>query len=357
MAPVSFGVNDDVPILPYHISPWQGQENDFLSGTPEAVLRGDFFCLPFGRKDENISGPNHGNTSGSVWELVDSQTQHGVSRLRITMAGALGAASVTREFFLRDGENVVYDLTSIVRLEGAFPLGHHAVLRTPRKENSLLVSTGEIRYGMTFPGEFADPQQGAQQSLAVGAEFVELENLPSYKDHGVSLDCSRFPARRGCSDMVQVAPAVKRGEPAWTTAVNTEESYLWFSLRDPSLLPSTVVWIENCARQSSPWDGKNCSLGLEDVCSYFDQGTSASRKPNEFSSRGIPTTQSFSSQLVHEVPYIQGAVHVPPEFKHVRTVLCDHGSATFTDCNGLSVTTPVRTGFVFGERAWTRDHP
>jgi hypothetical protein len=349
MAPVSFDLNTGKPMLPYHISPWQGEDTSPLSGMPEAILRGDFFCLPFGRSDVETPGvPNHGRTSAYPWELVDSQTRNGVSKFRIAMGGALGSSRVTREFVLRSGENIVYDLTTIAGLEGSFPLGHHAVLRMPSKENSILVSTGEIVYGMTYPGEFVTAEGGGRQSLAVGAEVFDLKRVASY-DRKESLDCSRYPARRGCSDLFQVSTANRREEPAWTAAVNTEEEYLWFSLRNASLLPSTIFWIENHARQSFPWNGRNCSLGLEDVCSYFDSGTVASRRPNAFSDRGIRTCQTFDPQKVFELPYIQGAVRVPRDFKQVRSVTCNRSTAVFTDRNGLTVSTPVRSGFLFGE--------
>ena len=349
MAPVSFNFNSSEPMLPYYISPWQGEDTSTLIGTPDAVLRGDFFCLPFGRSDQQESGsPNHGRTSAGRWNLVDSQAEGGISSLRIEMEDALGPAKVTRVFFLRDGENIVYDLTLIAELEGSFPFGHHAVLRMPRKQRSMLVSSGEIAYGMTFSGKFAEPKIGGRQSLAPATEVLDLAEVPSYNRKKL-FDCSRYPARRGCTDMLQLSAFIRHGEPAWTTAVNTEEGYLWFSLRDASLLPSTILWIENCARKRFPWNGRGCSLGLEDVCSYFDLGTLASRQPNEFSAQGIRTAHTFDPQRVFELPYIQGAVRVPLDFKHVRNVTCDHSTATFTDCNGLSVSTPVSSNFLFGE--------
>lgn len=156
------------------------------------------------------------------------------------MENALHAARVTREFFLRDGEYVIYDRTTIAGLSGAYTLGHHVTLRLPSKHSGLLLSTCKQAFGMTYPGYFSDPTKAEYQSLAVGAEFADLNSVPSIFKHAPDADCSRFPARRGFADALQIGIEAEEGQPAWSAAVNSVEGYLWFSLRDPNLLPSTL---------------------------------------------------------------------------------------------------------------------
>jgi len=349
LAPVTFFRNQVSKVLPYHISPWQGQVNGLLEGSSDAVLRGDFFCLPFGKPEPSDGMYAHGKTAGARWSFMDSESKEGLHSLRIFMENALHLATVTRQFLLCDGENVIYDSTSISGLDGAFPLGHHAVLRTPEQSQALLVSTSTQVFGMTFPAPFAAVEKGERQSLAIAAEFDSPKSVPSIDGNSGSIDCSAFPFRRGFGDLLQVAVEARCGQPAWTAAVNTQEGYLWFSLRDPALLPSTIFWIENCNRHSFPWNGRNCSLGLEDVCSYFDFGVSASRAPNVFSRRGIKTVQKFDRDQTFQLQYIQGAIRVPQGFRHVQDVRCDDGSATFVDVNGITATAAVQAGFVFGD--------
>lgn len=349
MAPVNFQSRDGSAIHPYHISPWQTEECTFPDGASEAILRGDFLCLPFGYAEPGLAMRSHGRTAGVPWMLEDADSESGVHSLQIAMDNALQSARVTRRFFLRDGENVVYDLTAVEGLDGTYTIGHHAVLRTPKRDEALLVSTSQQIFGMTFPGPFAEPGREASQKLAIAAEFEDLRNVPAMSGGGSTVDCSAYPARPGSSDLLQVALQSTPGMPAWTAAVNTDDGYLWFALRDATLLPSTILWIENCGRRGAPWEGRNCSIGIEDVCSYFDKGSDASRAPNAFSRRGIKTVQPFSRSIPYHLPYVQGAIGVPAGFGRVQSMTCNENSVSFVDAYGACVTAHLDTGFVLGK--------
>lgn len=350
LAPVNFDLTQSPPVQPFHISPWQCEEHSFLDGRSEAVLRGDLFCLPFGKADAGDGTPSHGRTASALWSLGGHHSAGGVQELSIHMENALHSASVKREFYLRDGENIVYDRTTISGLTGAYTMGHHAVLRVPAEEGGLLVSTSKQKFGMTFPTPFGDPAEGEYQSLAIHAEFADLSSVPSFFRDFPNADCSRYPARRGFSDLLQIAVDVEKGKPAWSAAVNSTEGYLWFSLRDPGLLPSTVLWVENGGRYRPPWNGRNSSLGIEDVCAYFDTGSESSGAANPFSERGIETVHTFKNDVPVSVAYLHGVVRTPTGFTHVRSVRCEDNRVTLADASGKEVSCAVRTGFVFGEK-------
>lgn len=202
---------------------------------------------------------------------------------------------------------------------------------------------------MTFPGRFGDPANAEYQSLAMGAEFTDLNSVPSIFKGFPNADCSRYPTRHGFTDLLQVAVEVDKGQPAWSAAVNSEEGYLWFSLRNPALLPSTILWIENGGRHRPPWSGRNCSLGVEDVCSFFDSGSASSAAANAFSERGFKTVQQFNSDRPMSIPYIQGVVSTPLDFTHVHSVFYGKHGVTFADAAGREVSSPLCAEFVFGE--------
>lgn len=349
LAPVYFFSNEASPVQPYHISPRQGEIPGLAESCSEAVLRGDFFCLPFGRAESaRDSLYSHGRTAGYPWRLVGALSAGGLHTLQIAMDEALRSAQVTREFFLRDGENVIYDRTSVRGLEGAFPIGHHAVLRTPEGNARLLLSTAKIQFGMTYPGAFAQPEAGEHQALAIGAHLKSLAAVPSLGGSEV-VDCSAYPARCGCSDLLQVAVDPDPGQPAWSVAVSPEERYLWFSLRDARMLPSTIVWMENCGRQSAPWNGRTRLLGIEDVCSYFDCGITASRLPNVFSQHGVATVHQFQSHPICRISYVQGVMRIPQGFGRVQRVVCHSSRASFFDVQGRTAEAKVQTSFLYGE--------
>jgi len=265
------------------------------------------------------------------------------------MQNALGPANVMRQYFLRDGEEVVYDRTSITGLSGAQTIGHHVVLRVPSAHSPLLISTSPQIFGMTYPKQFDDLDGLSLQSLAIGAEFEDILHVPRVANGGEMANLSVYPTERESTDLIQLAVTAEDGQPAWTAVVNTEEGYLWFSLRDVAVLPCTLMWMENRARQFSPWNGRSCVLGLEDVCSFFDLGSKIAGKENAFSSRGIKTIHEFKASVPLTVSYIQGVTRIPRGFSRICTVECCEGSAIFTDILGAKVYVALDSEFLFGK--------
>jgi hypothetical protein len=347
MAPVTFARTGAAPIAPYAISPWQQPGELRPQVGSERGLRGDFFCLPFGKGSapDGIHPP-HGATSQSDWTLVAQTSEGGIHRLTLALETPIRTGRVERAFLLRDGHDAVYTETTVHGFAGPATFGHHAVLRMPDAEGALRVSTSPISVGMTFPQPFADPAKGEQQGLAVGARFEDLHAVPAFAE-GSAVDCTSFPARAGCTDLLQIATTPSKSEPAWTVAVNTQEGYLWFALKDALVLPSTVFWIENRGRHNEPWNSRTVLLGLEDVCTYFDLGINAASVPNAFSEAGFAT-----SRVLGNVPLVvrtvQGAVRVPAEFGRVESVAFTQSEVTFADAAEHIVAAKADWDFVFG---------
>jgi hypothetical protein len=202
---------------------------------------------------------------------------------------------------------------------------------------------------MTYPKRGDDEGRAGLHSLAMGAPFDDLLHVPLAGNSGQTADLSVYPSERFSTDLVQVAVTAEAGQPAWTAAVNTQDGYLWFALRDVAVLPSTLMWMENRGRQSAPWKGRSCLLGLEDVCSFFDVGSDVSGRENAFSARGVKTVHAFQADVPWVVSYIQGATRVPGGFGRVRGVECAAGGATFTDDRGATVQVAADADFLFGK--------
>jgi hypothetical protein len=351
MAPVHFYLDDAPSIQPYCISPWQCEQTTLLEGRSEVPLRGDFFCMPFGGGKPYLGEdhPAHGHTSGGRWSLVDAGADGPLHTLTVAMDTITRPGKVTRSFSLLDGENVIYDQTRIDGFAGKTTLGHHAVLIVPGLDRSLLITTSRMKFGMTYPLPFGDPAEGEYQSLAVGAQFDDLSRVPSIFKGKPDEDCSRYPARRGFTDLFQIVAEPISGEPAWITAVNVEAGYLWFALKDPAMLPSTIFWIENRGRHSSPWNGRTSLLGLEDVCAYFDAGIAASSEANCISDRGVPTCHELRGKAPLTIHYIQGVVRLPPAFRRVHAARFRDNEVNFIDESGIEVAAHVQPHFVFAE--------
>ena len=126
------------------------------------------------------------------------------------------------------------------------------------------------------------------------------------------------------------------------TATHGEAGYVWFSLKDPTMLNSTVIWIENHGRHGHPWNGRDQCIGLEDVTAHFADGLAASTRDNALTREGVATTVELRAGHATAVNYIQGVVKVPAGFEVVRTLEFAPGEVTFVATGGQRVTAKVR---------------
>lgn len=359
MAPVTFDRRGR-PFQPYHVSPWQDEK---LANLPAAVLvplRGDFFCLPFGGNGAAYKGERHvphGETATAPWTFAGRGRgaagggPENADTLSLALETAVRPGKVTKTIALKAGEPVVYSRHRIEGFAGPTPLGHHATLAMPEQEGAVAVSVSPFTLGMTNPGVFSDPANGEYQALAMGASFTDLARVPSLFKAPAEVDCSRFPVRRGYADLILVVADTAKlgGGPAWTTAVNGAEGWVWFAVRDPSVLPATAFWIENRGRHGSPWNGRNNCLGLEDVCGYFADGLVASVEPNTLSKQGIRTAVELDAAKPTEIRYAQGAARVPAGFDRVARIdFSQPGKMTLVAASGAAVVVPIDHAWLMG---------
>jgi hypothetical protein len=351
VAPVTFYRADPKSVRPYYISPWQG-ENLPLAFCPVLVpLRGDFFCMPFGGNGTTYQGeqhPPHGETAGSLWSLAGVEKKGPVTTLSLQMKTQVRVGQVSRRLSLVEGQNVVYSQTIIEGFSGKTPFAHHAILALPEREGAIRISTSPFKFGMTCPWLFSDPAKGEYQSLAIGATFTDLAKVPTRFKDMPDADCTVFPARRGHADLLQVFedPSHPSTQPAWVTAVNTQEHWLWFAFKNPQLMPGRVFWIENHGRYGMPWNGRNHCLGIEDGCAFFDKGLAESAEENIINREGIPTCQELKAGQPFVVNYVQGALKVPEGFEQVATVEFKPGAVIFVSRHGLRASATVAHEFV-----------
>lgn len=351
MAPVTFYRDSDKPVRPYYVSPWQDESPTEMPAPVLVPLRGDFFCMPFGGNSDAVAGekhPPHGEIVGSKWTYLNTSKSGDITTLSMAIDTAVRNGRVTKELSLVDGHNVIYTRHQIVGFAGQVPLGHHATLAMPNSEGRVRIATSPIRFGMTYPGLFSDPKVGEYQALQPGARWTDLTQVPVAWKGEPPADLTRLPARYGYADLIQLFPKIpaKAGEPAWVTATFADEGYLWFSMKDPAVLNSTVFWMENHGRHGHPWNGRNNCLGLEDVTAYFADGLAASTSDNLLTKQNVATTVTLSASAPTTVNYLQGVARIPADFDVVRTVEFSGGQATFVALSGVRVSVPARHEFI-----------
>lgn len=350
-APVTFFRDSAKPVQPYHITPWQDEKAGAMPVPVLVPLRGDFFCMPFGGNSAEVAGekhPPHGEVAGDAWKAVGTKKTGDVTTLTMGIDTKVRKGKVTKELSLVDGQNVLYSRHTIEGFAGRVPLGHHATLAMPDKEGAIRIASSAIRFGMTNPGIFSDPAKREYQALLPGSKWTDLAKVPSAWRDAPDADLTRLPARTGFADLVQLVnePWEKTGGPAWIAATNAEAGYVWFALKDPATLNSTIFWLENRGRHGFPWNGRNNCVGLEDVTAFFADGLAASTSDNALTKEGVATAVQLSADKPTAINYIQGVVKIPDGFENVKSLEFAAGSVTFVSTTGKKVTAPVRHEFI-----------
>jgi hypothetical protein len=346
LGPVAFRVGKKW-IEPLAIAPWMGEKQARQLPPLLRGMGGDFFCMPFGgnakpyRKEVH---PCHGETAQDVWKL---DRHVGVTFAEWSLNPKVRPGRVVKKIWLIPGETMVYQRHEIHGMTGPMNLGHHAIVQFPDEEGSGRISTSGFSFGQVYPGEFEDPAQGGYSSLKRASYFSTLESVRLAI--GGKTDLSRYPARRGYTDLVMLIS--KLTQPfAWTAVTFPRERYVWFSLKDPRVLRQTVLWISNGGRHYYPWNGRHVSaMGIEEVTSYFHEGLAESAAPNPINRRGVPTCLSLKSDQPTQVNYIMGAVEIPVNFDEVKTIEPCGGGILLTSSNGKKVSTKVNFEFLAGK--------
>ncbi|HUX12387.1 MAG TPA: hypothetical protein VMW87_05125 [Spirochaetia bacterium] len=346
-APVTFCRDTPQPVEPYYVSPWQG-EGLKLTDPVLVPLRGNFFCLPFGaggsyQKDNYVT---HGEPATAEWRGAKIASTGRVVTFKAEMKTKVRPGRIGKEISLVNGQNVLYVRHVVEGYTGKMPLGYHSTLKGDNREDAILLSFSPYQFGMTSFPSTPLTSAGEYYSLQPGKQFKSLSKVPTaWKDYP-SDRCDSFPRRQGFCDIIQIY-AKQTKKPGWSAAVRPADGYLWFTLKDTRVLPSTILWMENHGRHGFPWNGRNCCIGVEDVCSYMADGMGPSIRKNPASEAGIPTAHMLSAERPLSVNYIEGVVKIPRGFDRVAKAAFPAGAVEFTSESGKSVTAPVHHGFVF----------
>ncbi len=314
LAPVQFTLGKK-KVQPFSIAPWWAEKNPL----PPVLkpLRGDFFCMPFGDNQPQYldeKHPAHGETATGQWILVDEMNSPARSLLHLGMKVSARPARVDKIIELRKGQPAIYQRHVITGAKGPICLGHHATLRF---NSDGLVSTSAMKHG-EVARSCENPAQGGYSCLKPGATFSSLSRVPRLD--GTTADLSCYPAREGYEDIVIVCNR-PNDKLAWSAVVFPSEGYAWISLKDPSVLASTLLWHSNGGRHYAPWNGRHRAvLGVEEITANFHYGLAESVKKNALNRRGIKTAISLKQTEPTIISYIMAAVEVPPTFAHVRVI-------------------------------------
>lgn len=327
LGPVRFG-----KIYPYSVAPWAEEKLDPATPAILRVLRGDFFCLPFGgnatpyRRERH---PVHGETANAKWKL-ESLTGH---ELHASLRTHVRPGRVDKMISLRPGQRAVYQRHIVSEMTGPMSFGHHAMVKFPEEG---VISTSRFVRGQVLPTPFELPEQRGYSALKTGATFKTLERVPTV--FGDNADLSRYPARRGFEDLVMLT-SDDTLPFAWTAVTFPQQRFVWFALKDPRALRNTIFWISNGGRHYPPWNGRHVNvLGLEEVTSHFHYGLAESVRAK--------VCRQLDPERPLVVNYIMAVTPVPAGFDRVAAIRGGDQSVTLRSASGRSVRVALDVGFL-----------
>ncbi|MEM0915199.1 MAG: hypothetical protein AAGK09_11390 [Planctomycetota bacterium] len=352
LGPVNFRTADGPDLTPMAVAPWSGQRHDPDLPTVLRVFRGDFFAMPFGDHPQPYhhgTGPEthplHGETANRHWTWADGGGDDREAWMRLTMLARIRPGTVDKTVRLVADHPVVYQRHTLTGVLGPMCFGHHAMLHFADNEIGR-VSTSDISAGRVYPGEPDDKSTSGRRSLAPGEWFDDLAAVPSHD--GATADLTTYPARDGVDDLVQLASAVDSGL-AWSAVSvaphgdpTRDGGWLWFALKNPAVLRSTLLWHSNGGRDDAPWNGRHTRvLGVEETTSHFSDGLAGSVGENDWRDRGVPTVFNLRPGRPFHVPYAFGCIPRPAGFTRVAAIEPAADGVGITDEAGASCDVPV----------------
>jgi len=347
LAPVRFKLPHGI-VEPFAVAPWAEETTASRLIPLLRALRGDFFCAPFGGNDTPYKGeqhPPHGETANAAWKFESLKKDESLTTLHLSLTPKVRHGRVDKFIQLRENETVLYCRHVISEMTGRIPIGHHALLKIPAVPDFGNFSTSEIRYAQVLPSAFEQPGQGGYSRLKPGAEFSRLDRVRDAT--GNHTDLSRFPTGRGFDDLALLVHEASN-DFAWSAMTYPRQRYVWFALKDPRVLRSTLLWMSNGGRHYPPWNGRHFNvLGVEDVTAYFHYGVAESVGKNPLNQKqGYATSIQLRKDCPFTVNYIMAVAEIPQGFDKVRSIIHGESHVTLISTKNHRISIPLQISFL-----------
>lgn len=324
LSDVTFTLPNGRTVQPMHTAPWANET--LAADTPEILrmLRGDFFCAPFGSSNLIASETRvHGLAANGTWR----PTSQSATRLDATLDGTVMGATISKTIEVIPGQAMIYERHTLHGGNGRLPIGHHAMLSA---NHPLQLGFSRWKMALSTP-ELDEVPPGGRSLLAPGQTITDLHR--ARRLDGTLVDLTQFPSPKGFESIWMLV--ADRSLPfAWTAATCASEGWIWFAIKDPNVLPETLFWFSNGGRDYAPWNGRHRAIGLEEICGYFHLGHKESVANNPVSAMGSPTAVTLEPTGAIEVRYMFGLAEAPAGFGAVTEIAPAPGGVRLADAQG-----------------------
>ena len=343
----SFDKGANKTVEPFFIPPWWREAQDQDLDAILNVLRGDFFCFPFGANEDAYADkkyPVHGKTANANWDFVSLKEDGTKKELTLGMELDYEEGTVNKIISLRKNEPIIYNSHAISGFTGRIPIGHHPTLQLPEREGAGIIDISAPLAGFTTPEPIEDPQMGGYSQLQPNYEITDRSKVLCM--NGQSVDLTRYPGPKGFDDIVLFLNDSAR-EFAYTAISLPDEGYLYFNLKNPRVLSSTLLWMPNGGRHYAPWNGRvSSAIGMEEITGFYHYGIKASVENNFLQEKGYKTYVDIDGKPF-EVKLIMGLIPIDQDFQGVEDIVRkDSASITIIGRGGEKIDVPCQVDFL-----------
>ncbi len=331
-------------LAPFYTAPWWKEPYMEDADWIIRLLRGDFFCLPYGSNVEPVGGTKyllHGRTANDCWEPVRVDEKKGETALVLKMDLDEPGSEVEKTLRVIDGEPVIYQRHLVRGLTLKSPVAHHPTLQCPETPGSAIIDLSPPLEGFTLPVPVDIPENKGYGLLVPNVLVADRTRVPTV--YGGFADLSRYPLRRGHEDGVMFVNDPAR-DFAFTSVTIPERGLLYFQLKNPRVFSETIFWMCDGGRYSAPFNGRATGvLGAEEMTGYFWMGIKPSIEANQLSEKGYKTFVDFHKDIPKDFRLIMGTIPVAKSFQGVSDILRkDARTVTIVGRKGERIDVPCR---------------
>ncbi len=340
---------DGKQIFPYFVAPWWN-EAPYLDQHPiMQVMRGDYFCFPFGanvKPYNNVEYKIHGRTANECWDFKEINRDGEKSSLHLTMDLTPEDGEVEKILTVEDGSPVIYTDHVIKNFSGPASFGNHPNIQCSEETGTAILDMSPPLTGYNAPFPIDVPANMGYSILKPGEEIKDRTKVPTV--YGDTIDLTRYPIPRGYEDVAMFISDPKL-DYTFTAVTDPAKGFLYFQLKDPKVLASTLLWMPNNGRYSEPMNGRVIgSIGVEEVTGFFFYGRKESVEENFISKAGYTTFLDFDPEKEKHVRLISGAIPVRNSFQGVEGIVRKNKKEiTILGRGGEKIDIPCTVDFLF----------